>query len=149
MKRLALLIALVVLATLPLWIGNSYYVNIATQMLIYAILALGLNVLVGYAGLVTLGHAGLFGIAAYAGAILINDGHGHLVVALGALLVTLGGDRDLRGAGAARHRARLRHDHRRTRPDRLGYRLSLDQPDQRRQRRVDQRAARTVRPVAG
>jgi branched-chain amino acid transport system permease protein len=89
MKRLALLIALVVLATLPFWIGNSYYINIATQMLIYAILALGLNVLVGYAGLVTLGHAALFGIAAYAGAILINDGHGHLVVALGALLVTL------------------------------------------------------------
>ena len=39
--------------------------------------ALGLNVLVGYAGLVSLGHAGLFGIAAYAGAILINAGHGH------------------------------------------------------------------------
>ena len=58
-------------------------------MLIYAILALGLNVLVGYAGLVTLGHAGLFGIAAYAGAILINDGHGHVVVAIGALLATL------------------------------------------------------------
>jgi branched-chain amino acid transport system permease protein len=88
-KRLALLIALVVMATLPLWIGNSYYVNIATQMLIYAILALGLNVLVGYAGLVTLGHAGLFGIAAYAGAVLINQGHGHLVVAFGACLVTL------------------------------------------------------------
>ncbi len=89
MKRLALVIALVVLATLPFWIGNSYYINIATQMLIYAILALGLNVLVGYAGLVTLGHAGLFGIAAYAGAVLINDGHSHGVVALGALLTTV------------------------------------------------------------
>ena len=77
------------LATLPFWVGNSYYVNVATQMLIYAILALGLNVLVGYAGLVTLGHAGLFGIAAYAGATLINAGHGHVVVAVGALLATL------------------------------------------------------------
>jgi branched-chain amino acid transport system permease protein len=89
MKRLALVIALVVLATLPFWIGNSYYINIATQMLIYAILALGLNVLVGYAGLVTLGHAGLFGIAAYAGAVLINDGYDHMVVTFGALLVTV------------------------------------------------------------
>jgi branched-chain amino acid transport system permease protein len=89
MKRIALLLALLALATLPLWIGNSYYVNIATQMLIYAILALGLNVLVGYAGLVTLGHAGLFGIAAYAGAVLINNGHNHLVVAFGALAVTV------------------------------------------------------------
>ncbi len=89
MKRIPLLIALLLMATLPMWIGNSYYVNIATQMLIYAILALALNVLVGYAGLVTLGHAGLFGIAAYAGAVLINDGYGHIVVTFGALLVTV------------------------------------------------------------
>jgi len=89
MKRIPLLIALLLMATLPMWIGNSYYVNIATQMLIYAILALALNVLVGYAGLVTLGHAGLLGIAAYAGAVLINDGYGHTVVAFGALLVTV------------------------------------------------------------
>jgi branched-chain amino acid transport system permease protein len=89
MKRIMLVIALIVLATLPFWAGNSYYIAIATQVLIFAILALGLNVLVGYAGLVTLGHAGLFGIAAYAGAVLIKDGHGHLVVALGACLVTV------------------------------------------------------------
>ncbi len=89
MKRLALAVALVLLASLPWWVGNSYYINVATQMLIYAILALGLNVLVGYAGLVTLGHAGLFGIAAYAGATLVNAGHGHVVVTIGALAATL------------------------------------------------------------
>jgi branched-chain amino acid transport system permease protein len=89
-KSVALaVVALLLLATVPYWIGNSYYINVATQMLIYAVLALGLNVLVGYAGLVTLGHAGLFGIAAYAGATLINAGHGTIVVAIGALLVTL------------------------------------------------------------
>jgi branched-chain amino acid transport system permease protein len=88
-KRLALAVALVLLASLPWWVGNSYYINVATQMLIYAILALGLNVLVGYAGLVTLGHAGLFGIAAYAGATLVNAGHGHVVVTIGALAATL------------------------------------------------------------
>jgi branched-chain amino acid transport system permease protein len=89
MKRIPPVIALIVLATLPLWVGNTYYIAIATQVLIYAILALGLNVLVGYAGLVTLGHAALFGIAAYTGAVLIKDGQGHLVVVLGASLVTL------------------------------------------------------------
>jgi branched-chain amino acid transport system permease protein len=88
-KRLAIAAAVLLLATLPFWVGNGYYVNIATQMLIYAMLALGLNVLVGYAGLVTLGHAGLFGVAAYAGATLINAGHGHVVVAIGAILATL------------------------------------------------------------
>jgi branched-chain amino acid transport system permease protein len=90
MKRLGLLVALIVIATLPFWMNSSFYTNIAAQVLIYAILALGLNVLVGYAGLVTLGHAGLFGIAAYAGAILINGGKNQIVVILGALLVTLG-----------------------------------------------------------
>ncbi len=89
MKRLAIAVAVLALATVPLWVGNSYYVNIATQMLIYAVLALGLNVLVGYAGLVTLGHAALFGVAAYAGATLINAGHGSIVVAVGAVIATL------------------------------------------------------------
>ena len=89
MKRLALAAALALLATLPLWIGGTYYVNIASQILFYAIFALGVNVLAGYAGLVSLGHAGLFGIAAYAGARIMNDGHGQLVVAAGALGITL------------------------------------------------------------
>ena len=89
MKTLAVGAALAVLVTLPLWIGSTYYVNVASQILLYAIFALGINVLVGYAGLVTLGHAGLFGIAAYAGARLLNDGHGHLSVVTGALALTL------------------------------------------------------------
>jgi len=88
-KRLALAVALVALASLPFWIGNTYYVNIAAQVLLYAVFALGLNVIVGYAGLVSLGHAGLFGIAAYAGAILISGGNNHLVAVAGALAVTL------------------------------------------------------------
>jgi len=88
-KRLALAAALVLLATVPLWIGGTYYVNIASQILFYAIFALGVNVLAGYAGLVSLGHAGLFGIAAYSGARIMNDGYNQLVVASGALGVTL------------------------------------------------------------
>jgi len=88
-KRLALALALAALATLPLWVGNSYYINIASQILLYAIFALGLNVLVGYAGLVSLGHAGLFGIAAYAGALAINHGANHFVAIIWALAATL------------------------------------------------------------
>ncbi len=56
---------------------GNYYVNVASQILFYAIFALGLNVLVGYAGLVSLGHAGLFGIAAYATAFMLQIGSGH------------------------------------------------------------------------
>ena len=89
MRRLAAIVALVVLAALPLSVSGTYYVNIASQILLYAIFALGVNVLAGHAGLVTLGHAGLFGIAAYAAAKIMNAGYGHLTVATGALAVTL------------------------------------------------------------
>jgi branched-chain amino acid transport system permease protein len=89
MKWLARAAGLVVLATVPLWVGGIYYVNIASQVLFYAIFALGINVLAGYAGLVSLGHAGLFGIAAYTGARIMNAGYGHVEVAAGALAATL------------------------------------------------------------
>ena len=89
MNRLALGVALAILAAVPYWVGGTYYVNIASQVLFYAIFALGVNVLAGYAGLVSLGHAGLFGIAAYAGARIMNEGYGHVGVTVGALAVTL------------------------------------------------------------
>ena len=89
MKRAAVVVALVGLATVPLWAGSTYYVNITSQILLYAIFALGVNVLVGYAGLATLGHAGLFGIAAYAAARILNNGADHLMVAAVSLVVTL------------------------------------------------------------
>jgi branched-chain amino acid transport system permease protein len=89
MKWLASALALVALATLPLCVGNTYYVNIASQILLYAIFALGLNVLAGYAGLVSLGHAGLFGIAAYAGALAINGTGDHFLAIVAALAATL------------------------------------------------------------
>ena len=89
MSRLGLGVALAILAAVPYWVGGTYYVNIASQVLFYAIFALGVNVLAGYAGLVSLGHAGLFGIAAYAGARIMNEGYGHVGVTVGALAVTL------------------------------------------------------------
>ena len=90
-RRLALAAALAVLASLPLWIGGTYYVNVASQILLYGVFASGLNVLVGYGGLVSLGHAGLFGLAAYAAAILLGLGAGHGAAIAGALAVTIVG----------------------------------------------------------
>jgi branched-chain amino acid transport system permease protein len=82
-------IAIAILLTLPLWIANSYYVNIASQILLWAVAALALNVLVGYGGLVSLGHAALFGAAGYTAALLLKAGHGHLVADLAAIGFTL------------------------------------------------------------
>jgi branched-chain amino acid transport system permease protein len=83
------LLALLLLVSLPVWVGNSYYINIASQILIWAILALALNLLVGYAGLTSLGHAGLFAVGGYAAAMLLAAGHNHLIAVLVALGVTL------------------------------------------------------------
>jgi branched-chain amino acid transport system permease protein len=88
--RLAVgVVVLIILITLPLWVGVTYYVNIASQILLFAVFALALNVLVGYAGLVSLGHAGLFAVAAYTGALLLQAGCAHGVAVVGAIVVNL------------------------------------------------------------
>ena len=88
-KRTAIAVALAALATLPVWVGNTYYINIASQVLLWAVLALALNVLVGYAGLVSLGHAGLFAFGGYTAALLLAAGYGHFAANLAAILATL------------------------------------------------------------
>ena len=85
----AIAVALALLVTLPLWMGNSYYINIASQILLFAVFALALNVLVGYAGLVSLGHAGLFAVAGYSSALLLQSGYGHLAADSAAIVITL------------------------------------------------------------
>jgi branched-chain amino acid transport system permease protein len=62
---LGLLAAIALVACLPLVSPSTFYVNIASQAAIAAVMALGLNVLVGHAGLTSLGHAVFPGIAAY------------------------------------------------------------------------------------
>ena len=49
---------------------SIYQIELVTQMLIYAIFAMSLDILLGYTGLPSLGHAAYFGLAAYATAIL-------------------------------------------------------------------------------
>jgi branched-chain amino acid transport system permease protein len=84
-RRVAIAVVIAALIAVPYAIRETYYVNIASQILLYAIFALGLNVLVGYAGLVSLGHAGLFGVAAYVAAYLLAAGYGHAFAILAAL----------------------------------------------------------------
>jgi branched-chain amino acid transport system permease protein len=85
----ALVVAFVALVTLPYWMTGIYYVNVASQILFYAIFALGLNVLAGYGGLVSLGHAGLFGVTAYATGYMLQLGFGHTVSIIAALIIGL------------------------------------------------------------
>jgi branched-chain amino acid transport system permease protein len=59
-----------VLAVVPFMAANEYSLRLFMIFMIYAVIALGLNILVGLAGLVSLGQAGLFALGSYAGAIL-------------------------------------------------------------------------------
>src|SRR5258705_407068 len=59
--------AIVVL--LPLFFPSAYYYRVAALVFVFALAALGLNLLMGFAGQVSLGHAGFMGIGAYAVAV--------------------------------------------------------------------------------
>jgi len=65
-----LLIAIAALFALPLFIHNPYYIHLVETILIYTILLFGLDIVVGYVGQVSLGHAALFGIGSYTAGVL-------------------------------------------------------------------------------
>ena len=78
----ALLIVAAALLAVPLIVTNEFYLNLASQILIYALLALSLNLLVGYGGLVSLGHASFVGLTSYTAVLLLNAGFGQLATAI-------------------------------------------------------------------
>jgi branched-chain amino acid transport system permease protein len=68
---------------LPPVLAGDFYINLASQLLIAAIFALSLNLLVGFGGMISLGHASYLGVAAYISALLTSRyGFGHGVAAL-------------------------------------------------------------------
>ena len=104
-SRAAVGLFLLALATLP-FIANSYQTRLATSALIYGIGAIGLNLLIGYGGMISFGHAAFFGIGAYAAAILGPAAFNSAIItlpcataasAIGALLI---GAMSLRMTGA-------------------------------------------------
>jgi len=71
------------------FIAGEFYVNLASQIFIFAIFAASINLLLGYGGLATLGHASYLGVAAYTSALLgLKLGLGHWIAAPAALLCT-------------------------------------------------------------
>jgi len=92
MNRSHLLLAVVgVIALLlfPLGVGNPYYIHLLETIMIYAIVLFGLDIVVGYTGQVSLGHAGLFGIGAYtAGVMVMKLGTPLLVTLIASVGVT-------------------------------------------------------------
>ncbi len=71
-RYLSLLAALLLLILFPLF-GSSFYIGLLTRILILALFAMSLDLLIGYTGLVSFGHAAFFGIGGYALAICFQD----------------------------------------------------------------------------
>ncbi|MEO8935173.1 MAG: branched-chain amino acid ABC transporter permease [Burkholderiaceae bacterium] len=93
-RSVALLIVAVAALAVP-WLlksaGLDFYQSLATRIVVYAIAATSLNLVLGYGGLVSFGHAAFVGLGAYATGVLISEGiQGagiHLVVTLGVVVV--------------------------------------------------------------
>ncbi|MHB8618774.1 MAG: branched-chain amino acid ABC transporter permease [Chloroflexota bacterium] len=70
--RLRALAVLAVFILVPIPISNPYIMALSAQALLYAMLSLGLNIMVGYTGLLNLGFIAFFGVGAYTYAILAS-----------------------------------------------------------------------------
>lgn len=71
------------------FVAGEYYINLASQIFIFAIFAASINLLLGYGGLATLGHSAYLGLAAYLSALMaLKLGQGHWAAAPAALFGT-------------------------------------------------------------
>jgi branched-chain amino acid transport system permease protein len=87
--NIGLLILIVILLVVPFVVPNSFYLDLAIRMAINAMIVLGLNLLIGFAGQISLGHAGFLGIGAYASAVLPTHFGWHPLLAMvGGAVIT-------------------------------------------------------------
>ena len=68
-NRLAWPVVAIVMLLLPLLLGDGFYLNILNFVALYAMVAVGLCLLVGYGGQLSISHSAFFAIGAYASAI--------------------------------------------------------------------------------
>lgn len=102
-NQIAFILFLFVILLYPIFIHSNYYIGVMNIVGIYTILTIGLNILMGYAGQISLGHAAFFGIGAYVSGVLTaynladkfhfpiflsNTLGNHIVAAIAAVIIT-------------------------------------------------------------
>ena len=70
-----LILMLVVVPAFLYWLNASYWFGVAGTMMVFAILAVSANLITGTTGLLSLGHAGFYGIGAYTAAMTATAWH--------------------------------------------------------------------------
>jgi ABC-type branched-subunit amino acid transport system ATPase component/ABC-type branched-subunit amino acid transport system permease subunit len=89
LSPICFLIFAIILVAVPVMADNEYELRLFMLFLIYGVIAVGLNVLVGMTGLVSLGQAGLFALGSYTGAILaMRLGFDIVAAGIGAAVVS-------------------------------------------------------------
>ncbi len=88
-KYKIVVILLAILLVLPLISPNRYLVHMMNMAGIYGLIAIGFNILAGYTGQISLGHAAFFGIGAYGSALMnVRFGLPFYITVLFSILVT-------------------------------------------------------------
>ena len=78
-----LVLLLPAVALIALFIGEAFYITLATRIAILALAAVGLNIALGLGGLVSFGHAAFFGLGGYAAGVLATHAFNMEPVAFG------------------------------------------------------------------
>lgn len=86
-KRVIVLPVIVLVMALSPFFLSLFHLNLFTEILILGIFALSLNVLVGYTGMVSLGHAAFFGVGAYAAGIAAKEISPNLLTTISASIL--------------------------------------------------------------
>jgi branched-chain amino acid transport system permease protein len=94
------------LATLLPYVLFPNYLSLASQIAIAGLFALSLDLILGYAGIVSLGHAAFFGVGAYTAGLLSKYGWGEPLTGLAAAALAAG---IVRLCSQASSSARFRH----------------------------------------
>jgi branched-chain amino acid transport system permease protein len=107
-RNIAGIVVLAVLVALPLYVavtGDRFMLTLFTRIIILALAAMSLNLILGYGGMMSLGHAAYLGIGGYAVGILAHDGitsgfvQWPIVIAVSALFALIVGSMCLRTRG--------------------------------------------------
>ena len=108
LKHIASFACLVMALILPLALqaaGVDFYLSVVSRMVVFAIAATSLNLLIGYGGMISLGHAAFFGLGAYSTGILLSEGvqsaslHLLVIVVVAGVMALLIGAISLRTRG--------------------------------------------------
>lgn len=87
---LALLAALALLPTVAQALGEDFYIGVASRILIFALAATSLNLILGFGGMVSFGHAAFVGVGAYTVGVLMQSGWASAWIAWPAALLVGG-----------------------------------------------------------